>query len=1457
MREKRSNRKQAAKLVKQRQRANLQDLLQRTFHQNAMHQVRHMNGKPCKNVPIEILELPIFPNAEANNITVSPPSTPSPINHTSSPLQLFRDALVNTATNVGRAVTSIFQRRPTSGILDSGASSTFMHPDDGAIPTGEPSDKVVGMPDGQTAKASEKALLPISSLNLEARKGDILPALAHNSLISVSTLADAGYVTIFEPGTSGVNVYNKKDVRITVTGEAALRGWRDPVSKLWRVPLSDNAANEQANATIELNMEELKHVVNNLFELPSVEQAIRFVHACVGYPTKATWLKAIRKGNFVGWPMVTVSNVNKHFPESEETQKGHLNQQRQGVRSTQPKAVDFEEVDKSKTKDKKEKDVYIKVIEIKNTIYSDQTGKFPTTSRSGKKYIMVLVEIDSNAILVEPMNSKNDAEMQRAYLHLLQRLKRQGVQVKKHILDNECSESMKELIRETCKLELVPPGCHRRNIAEVAIKTFKQHFTSVLTGTAATFPLGLWDKLLPQAELTLNLLRQSNSTPNVSAYAHLFGQFDYNRMPLAPMGCAVQVHEQSSKRRTWDAHSVDGYYLLTSPEHYRSHVVYVKGTKAVRVCETVFFKHKYITNPTLSHADMVVKAAQDLSLALQKKSNNKGDERLRSLKELSDIFMEMAQTEKPDSWETPTEALTDEPTDSEAKQTAKPAALPIMQGGAAAPRVLRPVTPFLPRLPRVRTPSSTSGAPSGTPTGQPPPSASLAETPVPTPLRKLAADFNAAASSSAPATPSQTASDQPQDASKAAPQKAAEISNEARKLGVDPSNVSTSPMRTRAQVKADQELANAILFTPGDQQAHLRTSLSVTSEMFDKPLSARSLSSRKFPSEFFEVANAVLDVETGELLNYRQLLRHPRLGPDWNYSAANEFGRLAQGVGGRIKNPTNTIFFIKKEDVPKDRLKDTTYGKFVCKIRPEKIKEPNRTRLTVGGNLINFDGEVGTPTADMLLIKILLNSVISTPGARFMTADISNFYLNTPMARYEYVKLKLTDIPLEVIHEYQLMDKVTPCGHVYVEVRKGMYGIPVAGLIAQELLEKRLNKEGYYQSTVVHGLWHHKWRPIKFTLVVDDFGVKYVGREHAEHLMSIIRKDYKVTEDWEGKLYIGLTLDWEYDQRRVHISMPGYVGKARQEFGHKMPTRRQDSPYPHTPPNYGAKQQFSQAPDESPLLDADGKKFIQQVSGKFLYLGRAVDSTLLTPLSAIASKQAAPTEYTMERAMQLLDYLASQEEAIITYHASDMILAVHSDAGYLNESQARSRAGGHFFLSSDVDNPANNGAILNIAQIIKSVMSSAAEAELGALYINAREAVAIRNILNEIGHKQPPTPIQTDNSTAEGIINKKVQPKRTKAMEMRFYWLRDREAQSQFRFFWRPGTWNLADYWTKMHCPSHHKNIRPQFLTPKASLAKNKNHSVNLAMEKDMKSNAIRTAPLSPLQSFRQSLVPC
>jgi hypothetical protein len=160
-------------------------------------------------------------------------------------------------------------------------------------------------------------------------------------------------------------------------------------------------------------------------------------------------------------------------------------------------------------------------------------------------------------------------------------------------------------------------------------------------------------------------------------------------------------------------------------------------------------------------------------------------------------------------------------------------------------------------------------------------------------------------------------------------------------------------------------------------------------------------------------ALAVIDKDTGRLLNYGQLLRHPDYQETWTKSSANEFGRLANGVGGRVKG-TNTIKFIRKKDIPRDRMKDITYGQFVCTVPPEK-KEPNRTQLVVGGDRINYPCEVATPTADMIAAKILFNSVISTADAHFMTMDISNFYLNTPLKHPEFIRMHINDIPEEII----------------------------------------------------------------------------------------------------------------------------------------------------------------------------------------------------------------------------------------------------------------------------------------------------------------------------------------------------------------------------------------------------------------------------------------------------------
>eukprot|EP00804_Cyclotella_cryptica_P016685 CCRYP_001996-RA/>CCRYP_001996-RA protein AED:0.37 eAED:0.37 QI:0/-1/0/1/-1/1/1/0/336 len=305
-------------------------------------------------------------------------------------------------------------------------------------------------------------------------------------------------------------------------------------------------------------------------------------------------------------------------------------------------------------------------------------------------------------------------------------------------------------------------------------------------------------------------------------------------------------------------------------------------------------------------------------------------------------------------------------------------------------------------------------------------------------------------------------------------------------------------------------------------------------------------------------ALAVLGNSTGKLLNYHQSLCHPIHQGHWTISSANEFGLLPQGV--------------RKSNIPHDRCKDVTYGHFVCTVRPEKA-EHNRTRFTVGSDHINYPGEVVSPTVEMLTAKLLFNSFISTKGAKFMTMDISNFYLMTPLPRPEYLRLKLSNIPQDIFDEYHLNDIAEPDGTIYVIFRLGMCGLPQAGLLANELLEKELNFHGYRQTPLVPGLWSHSWRPIQFTLVANDFGVKYVGEEHPQHLLAALQEHYKVTTDWTGCRYIGITLDWDYIKRRVDLSMPGYVDKALHQFQNAKPTALHHAPFPSVLINYGAQKQ--------------------------------------------------------------------------------------------------------------------------------------------------------------------------------------------------------------------------------------------------------------------------------------------
>ncbi len=242
----------------------------------------------------------------------------------------------------------------------------------------------------------------------------------------------------------------------------------------------------------------------------------------------------------------------------------------------------------------------------------------------------------------------------------------------------------------------------------------------------------------------------------------------------------------------------------------------------------------------------------------------------------------------------------------------------------------------------------------------------------------------------------------------------------------------------------------------------------------------------------------------------------------------------------------------------------------------------------------------------------------------------------------------------------------------------------------------------------------------------------------------------------------------------------------------------------------------------------------------------------------------------MEGIVKLLNYVASNPDAELRYHASDMILWVDSDASYLSESKSRSTCAGYHFLSDKPSAPSqpphpndtepmHNAPVHVMCNIMKEIVSAASEAELAGLCHNGKEACPIRTCLAELGHPQPPTPIKTDNTTAAGLANDTVKQKRSKAIDMRFYWIRDRVRQGQYHVYWRKAAVNRADYFTKHHATKHHETMRHEYLH-QSNAVRNQNYYDVLTFDNDDEefantTPAVHFAPQVQIRSFDPSTV--
>jgi hypothetical protein len=419
--------------------------------------------------------------------------------------------------------------------------------------------------------------------------------MAIHSLLSFGQLCDEGYIVIFKH--ASVTICDSQNSQI-------LNGPRDLDTGLWRINL------KQTNNHIP------EPIANNVYEIRNTGALVHYLHKALISPTKSALVQAVKDGHLITWPGITEDAIHKHLKLTQATAMGHLNQRRQNIRSTSKTPIADEP--KPDTDLVTKTHLVYAVMVDQGQLYTDLTGNFLVQSSKGNSYVMVCYVYDCNYVKVIPMKSRSASDWVKACDTIHQELTAKNFKPKLQTLDNEASAALKTFFTANdVEYQLVPPRCHRRNATECAILTFKEHFVAGLSSVDPTFPLHLWDRLLPQAEITLNLLRTSRLHPQLSAAAHLHGLVDYNKTAFAPPGCKIIAHEKPGKRRTWAPHGQYGYSLGPVMHHYRCQNVYITTTASERIVDTLeIFPHNY-QMPQLSSTDRLIMAVKDMTDALQ------------------------------------------------------------------------------------------------------------------------------------------------------------------------------------------------------------------------------------------------------------------------------------------------------------------------------------------------------------------------------------------------------------------------------------------------------------------------------------------------------------------------------------------------------------------------------------------------------------------------------------------------------------------------------------------------------------------------------------------------------------------------------------------------------------------------------------------------------------------------
>ena len=1151
----------------------------------------------------------------------------------------------------------------------------------------------------------------------------------------------------------------------------------------------------------------IKHEPNAVF--------VSYQAACFFNPCDSTFENAARMGWLGNLPRITAKMIAANRPHSMSTAYGHLNRLRQNLRSTTPKPppppkssnispssptqnLSDEKISdqlfiyNNDLKGEHPEEMVTKALDMADlspaekkalAIYFDATGKFPFESYDGATYVLICVF--KNYIHAETMPDRTAPSYVKAYRSAFAFFKNLGHVFSIARLDNETSALLEQFLNIEAKVkhEFISTGSHRANKAERAIQSWKNHFVAGIASVDKDFPMYRWADLNEQCEITLNVLRSFTDNDTISAYEGIYGhKYDFLSHPIAPPDTKAIVYEPADKRPSWYPHGIAGFYLGPALKHYRSVRCYIPSTEAIRISDQCDFFPSKFKFPGASIEEILLNSINKLQISIDNNENLATIQPVLDQVKLATV--NFSKNIVPTGPKAP-DGLTEDEIE------------------ALNPPLILPFPPIT--------------------------------TPLPTPLTDIEVENSS--------------------------EEKRVIDDDTQRIdrNIQSTNTNYHHLRTEKSTRPKKDGYRALTSKELKNMYTRECKNKIGQHFFDK----------ETKEEFVVDSICMKDITSGKFsktLFYRYYLVSELLKPtavrNYEYTPCSEIskdktltwvrrGSSALALSIRSSTPKDEsralnltkqgrplkyktaleldrVLWTKCSEEEWNRLLENTLHPIWSSEIPQgtkvayynqQVKEKEvlidgvsyvdaRVRGTIGGDKLGFEGATTANTADYVIFKNIISATLHdvkyvNPDTRFINTDMVDFYLASPMEEAAYMMVLLKDIPMSIVNDYDLTKRARH-GKVYFKVLLTMYGHPASGRLSNKLFFKTIESAGYYEDPIIPAIIRHVSLPTVGGLVVDDCGLKVRCKDDALHFINAVEKVWKVKVNWDGDKFLGLNIKWNYDPDNptAKISNDTAIPDSQKRFypGQKLKGCETPAIYNH----YNYKGHVDEAKAPEPTYVPEETEFVQQFTGTYSHVARTVRYDLVTAVNNIAESQSKPTSQTLKDIDKLANYTFRYPDAYLLFKATDMILKIHYDSSL--KPHARHKAGVVLYLSDKNAAPENIG---NITEVVSkkpiNEVASIAEGEYCTQFIAGQIAIHHRNILEAIGYSQPPTMFYGDNTTAIGIANDSVKPKKSKAFDKSYHWFRGQVRQGIFISKHISSELNVADYFTKPLQKADHK----------------------------------------------------